>query len=161
MTQTDAIECIAFRIGWEGPLSRFFSDLKAREDDAYFHPHAGDEESLRTIARNAGDDLYYLFVRGGDVLAYGLLRGWNEGFEMPSLGIAVQPSMRGSGLGRLMMEYLETMARLRGAQSIRLRVHKDNTVAREMYARRGYRMEQDDTDGSLIVGIKSFRGGVA
>lgn len=161
MAQTDAIECVAFRIGWEGPLSRFFSDLKARGDDAYFHPHAGDEESLRAIARNAGRDLYYLFVRGDDVLAYGLLRGWSEGYEVPSLGIAVHPSMRGSGLGRLMMEYLEAMARLRGAQSMRLRVHKDNTVARDMYARRGYRMERDETDGSLIVGIKAFRGGVA
>lgn len=151
------IECVAFRPGWEDAVSRFFSDLKAKGDDAFFHPHAADEVSLRAVARDAGDDLFYLFVRGRDVLGYGLLRGWNEGYEIPSLGIAVHPSMRGTGLGRLIMEFLEAMAGMRGAPSIRLRVHKDNAIARDMYARRGYRLTPDDRDESLLVGIKSFR----
>jgi ribosomal protein S18 acetylase RimI-like enzyme len=152
------IECVAFRPGWEDALARFFSDLNAKGGgDAFFHPHASDEAGLHGVARDTGDDLYYLFVRGRDVLGYGLLRGWNEGYEIPSLGIAVHPSMRGTGLGRSIMDFLEAMARMRGASSIRLRVHKDNAIARDMYARRGYRLTPDGQDESLIVGIKSLR----
>jgi ribosomal protein S18 acetylase RimI-like enzyme len=153
------IECVAFRPGWEDALARFFSDLNAKGGgDAFFHPHASDEAGLHGVARDIGDDLYYLFVRGREVLGYGLLRGWNEGYEIPSLGIAVHPSMRGTGLGRSIMDFLEAMARMRGASSIRLRVHKDNAIARGMYARRGYRLTPDGRDESLIVGIKSLRG---
>lgn len=155
------IECVAFRQGWEDAVSRFFSDLEAKGDDTFFHPHAADRVNLCAVVRDAGDDLYYLFVRGRDVLGYGLLRGWNEGYEMPSLGIAVHPSMRGTGLGRLIMEFLEAMAGMRGAPSIRLRVHKDNAIARDMYARRGYRLMPDDRDESLLVGVKSLRGDTA
>lgn len=151
------IECITFRAGWEDSLSGFLSDLKAAGEDAFFHPHAGDEAGLRAIAREAGDDLYYLLVRDREVLAYGMLRGWNEGYEVPSLGIAVHPSMRGTGLGRLMMEYLETMASLRGATSMRLRVHKNNAIARGMYVRRGYRLTPDEGDERMVIGIKSLR----
>lgn len=151
------IECVGFRPGWEEALSRFFSDLNVKGDNAFFHPHATDEASLRGVARDTGDDLYYLFVRGREVLGYGLLRGWNEGYEIPSLGIAVHPSMRGAGLGRLIMDFLEAIARIRGASSIRLRVHKDNAIAHGMYARRGYLLMPDGQDESMIVGIKSLR----
>jgi acetyltransferase-like isoleucine patch superfamily enzyme len=36
-----------------------------------------------------------------------MLRGWDEGCEVPSLGIAVRTSAQGRGLGRLMMAHLQ------------------------------------------------------
>lgn len=160
MAKPAAIECVLLRPGREHALARFFADLAAAGDDAFFHPHAGDAVSLRTIAESAGEDLYVVFVEGDDVRAYGLLRGWNEGYAIPSLGIAVHPEARCAGIGRLVMEYLETMARRRGAPAIRLRVHKDNAHAIAMYERRGYAMKPDENDTRLLVGVKSF-GGVA
>lgn len=153
---SDAIECIAYRPGWEGELARFFDALKASGDDAYFHPHAADEATLRALSHEIDADLHYLLVQGRDVLAYGLMRGWDAGYAIPSLGVAVHPSVRTSGLGHLMMEYLETMARHRGISTVRLRVHKENTRAIDLYARRGYRMTADRSDERLLVGIKSF-----
>jgi len=153
-----AIECVLLRPGREQALARFFADLAAAGDDAFFHPHAGDVDALRAIAEQPGRDLYVVFVEGDAVRAYGLLRGWNEGYAIPSLGIAVHPDARAGGLGRLMMEYLEAMARHRGAPAIRLRVHKDNARAIAMYERRGYAMQADAGDARLLVGVKSFGG---
>lgn len=158
MAAPDVIECVAFRPGWEGELARFLAALAAGGDEAFFRPHAGDQATLRALAQGIGADLYYLLVQGRDVLAYGLLRGWDEGYAVPSLGIAVHPAARSTGLGHLMMEYLEAMARLRGAPAVRLRVHKDNVRAMEMYERRGYRMAPDERDERLVVGIKAFDG---
>ncbi|HEY0661562.1 MAG TPA: GNAT family N-acetyltransferase [Lysobacter sp.] len=161
MDASHAIECVVFRPERARSLARFFDDLRAAGDEVFFHPHAGDEATLRALAATTGQDLHYLFVRGDDVLAYGLLRGWNEGYVVPSLGIAVHPSARAGGLGRLMMEYLEAMARHRGAPAVRLRVHKDNAQARAMYERRGYAMAPDDGDARLYVGVKPLEGAVA
>lgn len=159
MDRQRAIECVAFRPGWEAELARFFEAIEQAGDHALFHPHAGDEATLRDLATTTGDDVYLLFVQGRDVLAYGLLRGWNEGYEVPSLGIAVHPDARSAGIGRLVMEYLETMARHRGAPAVRLRVHKDNARARAMYEQRGYRLVPDETDARLFVGLKPLDGG--
>ncbi|MBF6025874.1 GNAT family N-acetyltransferase [Lysobacter niastensis] len=149
-----AIECVLLRPGREAALARFFTDLAAAGDDAYFHPHAGDVATLRVIAEQAGLDLYVVFVEGEAVRAYGLLRGWNEGYAIPSLGIAVHPDARACGLGSLMMEYLETMARHRGAPAIRLRVHQDNARAIAMYKRRGYALTPENDGARLLVGVK-------
>jgi ribosomal protein S18 acetylase RimI-like enzyme len=156
MDLAPAIECVLLRPGREDALARFFADLTAAGDDAFFHPHAGDAASLRAIAEQPGKDLYLVFVEGEDVRAYGLLRGWNEGYAIPSLGIAVHPDARAHGLGRLVMDYLEAMARHRGAPAIRLRVHKDNARAIGLYERRGYAMQPDDGDARLLVGVKSL-----
>lgn len=148
------IECMLLRPGHVASLARFFDDLAAAGDDAFFHPHAGDAGTLRLIADRMGKDVHLVFVEGGEIRAYGLLRGWNEGYAIPSLGIAVHPAARGSGLGRLVMDYLEAMARHRGAPGIRLRVHKDNARATAMYEHRGYVMRPDEADARLLVGTK-------
>ena len=156
MSFPPTIECIVFRPGWEAELAHFFSAIRDAGDEAFFHPHAGDEAALRELAQATGDDLHYLFVQGRHVLAYGLLRGWNDGFTTPSLGIAVHPASRGGGLGRIVMDWLEAMAWIRKAPAVRLRVHKDNARALAMYERRGYRMTPDGGDARLLVGLKPF-----
>jgi ribosomal-protein-alanine N-acetyltransferase len=156
MKTSPILECVLLRPGLEQALARFFDDLAIAGDDTFFHPHEGDVASLRAIADLPGKDVYVVFIEDGVVLAYGLLRGWNEGYSVPSLGIAVHPRARARGLGRLMMDYLETMARRRGAPAIRLRVLKDNVNAIAMYERRGYIMSPDEVDRNLLVGVKTL-----
>ena len=154
MGASSTIECVRLRSGLEPALARFFDDLAAAGDAVFFHPHKGDVRTLRVIAEHPGEDVYLLFLSEDEVLAYGLLRGWSEGYAIPSLGIAVHPRARGGGLGHLMMEYLETTARRRYAPAVRLRVHKDNEHALAMYQRRGYVMHPDEIQTHLLVGVK-------
>ncbi len=96
-----------------------------------------------------GRDLYYAAAAGESVLAYGLLRGWDEGYAVPSLGVAVHPNARGLGLARTFMGFLHAAAGLRGAKKVRLKVYPDNGPARRLYERLGYRLAPAD-DGQLI-----------
>ncbi len=127
----------------------FFDALKAAGDERTFHPHALDLEGARQVCAAGGDDLYYVLAAGDHILAYGLLRGWDEGYEMPSLGIAVHPEARGRGFGRLLMEFLHASARERGAPRVRLRVHPGNRAARALYDSLGYRFSGEDR-GELV-----------
>jgi ribosomal protein S18 acetylase RimI-like enzyme len=90
------------------------------------------------ICSYAGRDLYYAACAGGSVLAYGLLRGWDEGYDIPSLGIAIAPAARGRGLARPFMHFLHAAAKQRGARQIRLTVYRSNERAVELYRRLGY-----------------------
>ena len=52
--------------------------------------------------------------------------------------IAVNPAVRGKGLGRTLVEAAETEARARGAELIFLEVAQDNTAALALYKSCGY-----------------------
>ena len=119
-------------------LTALFESMVANEDDEFFHPHPFTAEKAAELCGYTGQDLYLVAVSGGVVLAYGMLRGWDEGYAVPSLGIAVHPSARGTGLGAAFMQYLHAAAVNRGAKTIRLKVYPHNTKAKSLYEKLGY-----------------------
>ena len=130
-------------------LTAFFGSMIANKDDEFFHPHPFTAEKAAELCGFAGKDLYLVAACAGEVLAYGLLRGWDEGYAIPSLGIAVQPAARGTGLGTAFMRYLHAAAANRGAKSIRLKVYPHNTIAKALYEKLGYR-PAGETDGQVL-----------
>lgn len=130
-------------------LEDFFHALREAGDEAFFNPHplTGPEAEARAGYR--GQDLYYVIIEGGSILGYGFLRGWDEGYPVPSLGIAVHPARRGGGLGRMFMHVLHEAARQRGASRVRLTVDQRNVAARSLYEDLGYVMEPGG-DGQLV-----------
>ena len=130
----------------EEALAELFADI----DDTFFQPHPFTADEARRIASHAGLDVYAILADGRRPVAYGMLRGWDEGYATPSLGIAVRTDSQGRGLGRLMMAHLHAEARRRGAAQIRLRVDIDNTRARRLYESLGYAYCGDDR-GELVM----------
>jgi ribosomal protein S18 acetylase RimI-like enzyme len=140
----------------EEALAEFFEALKAAGDEPFFHPHPLTAEQAGRLVRHGGRDLYCVATAAGRVRAYGLLRGWDEGYEVPSLGIAVHPEARGSGLGRAFLLFLHAAARARGATRVRLRVYPDNTAARRLYESLGYRWQGGGDE--QLVGVCELAG---
>lgn len=132
------LELRALSPEWVEPLTRFFSSLKMAGDERHFHPHPLTAVQAEERCRYRGKDLYYILVDDRHILAYGMLRGWDEGYAVPSLGIAVHPQMQGKGLGRAFMHFLHAAAHYHGAKKIRLKVHKDNLHAISLYQHLGY-----------------------
>jgi [ribosomal protein S18]-alanine N-acetyltransferase len=130
-------------------LLAFFSALEETNETDFFHPHPFNDEAIEQIMHRARKDLYYVLTNGEDVLGYGMLRGWDEGYAIPSLGIAIHPGARGGGLGRVLMCFLHAAARLRGSKAIRLRVRRDNDRALKLYRDLGY-IFQPEEDQYLV-----------
>lgn len=122
----------------ESSLRAFFRDLSASPDSQFFHPHPFTDEEASRICHYSGRDLYYLMLDGDDVLGYGLLRGWDEGYDVPMLGIVLASSAKGTGLARTLMQFLHAAARRRGARCIRLKVYMSNVRALRLYQSLGY-----------------------
>lgn len=152
-----ALECHRLGPRWAPGLGVLFQALREAGDEAEFHPHPlTAEEAVRRCAYD-GQDLYYVLVDGEHVLAYAMLRGWDEGYTVPSLGIAVHPDERGKGLGMLLMRFLHAAAARRGAARIRLKVYPGNTAARRMYETLGYVFRSEEA-GQLVGHLDLRRG---
>ena len=133
------------------PLKALFGGLCGSPDERWFHPHPFTSAEAERIALRPGRDLYYLLLEGSSALAYGLLRGWEEGFDVPSLGLYVRPDCRGRRLGELMMHFLHAAAARRGAPRVRLKVYPDNAAAIRLYTRLGYVFQGPTDDGQLLA----------
>ena len=126
-------------------------DLFAAIDWGSFHPHARDLATAEWVASYAGRDVYLLGWEGAEAVAYGLLRGWDEGYETPRLGIATRPAFEGQGHGRAMMRALTHAARERGANRIALRVSHANERAHRFYELSGFRDVGEERAERLMV----------
>jgi len=151
-----ALEFCRLHPSHESGLVELFRELIERGEDRYFHPHPFSAEQAAKLVAYTGNDLYYIARMGDRVLAYGMLRGWDEGYRVPSLGIAVHPAGRGTGLARSFMLFLHTAAALRESPSIRLKVYPNNTAARRLYEKLGYQFQP--TADEQLLGTLSLKG---
>lgn len=123
-------------------------DLLANVDARHF-PHITRRSASNFLKASA--DVHLLGRIEGRAVSFGMLRGWQEGFEVPSLGLAVRSGEEGRGYGRSMMAALEGLARDRGVSQIRLRVHPDHARARRLYEHCGYTLRGVERGEILMV----------
>ena len=144
---------IEFRIlgvGWEGALAEFFQAISGAGDERFFHPHPLTREEAERRCRYVGQDAYYICTEGTIVLGYGMLRGWDAGYEVPGLGIAISPLARGKGLATAMVHFLHAVASCRGAERVRIKVYPDNSQALKLYKKIGYHICGEE-DGQYVA----------
>jgi len=135
-------------------LMHFFVELD-EEAKKSFHPHPFNEETAVKIVSLSSKDLYFGTIEDDEMVAYGMLRGWEDGYEVPSIGVAVLSGRRHQGLGKEMMEYLIGVARDIGAPAIMLHVYKENP-AKRLYENLGFVMEQSPRKENELKGFLKF-----
>lgn len=144
------LEIVQISPEWEEPLAMFFETLVNCGDAKYFHPHPFTRDEAIARSRYSGNDLYYLLTESRIIIGYGILRGWDAGYEIPSLGIAIHPEARGAGLGSAFIHFLHVAARRKGATKVRLKVYRQNTKVLRLYHNLGYVFEGQEEDGQVV-----------
>jgi ribosomal-protein-alanine N-acetyltransferase len=140
-------------------LLEVFDDLD-ESDRQFFHPHGLERGDAEALCVYAGEDEYRVFAEHGRVLVYGILRGWEEGYDVPSIGVAVRREVRGRGLASQMMESMHDVAFERGAAKVRARVHSENKASRRMCETLGYEFggeERGQALGFLDLHVRARR----
>ena len=135
---------------FSGSLFEFMQELDEK-DREFFHPHGCTVEEIREICASKGEDHFCVVVDDDRVVAYGMLRGWDEGFDVPSTGIAVRRDSRGKGVALFLMAYLHDIARGKGATRVRARIHPENANSIDMCEAIGYRFA--GTDRGQLLGF--------
>ena len=133
-------------------LAVFFEALAAdAEAAAFFRPHPLTAEEARSLCRKAGTirDGYFVAEYAGRIAGYSMLRGWDEGYEVPSWGGAVHPSLRDAGIGKRLLLHAVSESISRGAPKMRLTVYKTNARGVHVYGKIGFRFSEKD-ERSLV-----------
>ncbi|RIK75633.1 hypothetical protein DCC62_12975 [candidate division KSB1 bacterium] len=120
-------------------LARFFEENNKSEIKRHFHPFPLTSETAYQIACTSHSDRYYIAIRNGGIVGLCMLRGRDEGFEIPSFGIFVDHRYHGFGLGGQMTEFALDEARKLDCSTIRLSVYESNTNALNLYRTLGFR----------------------
>ena len=133
-------------------LGEFFEVLASDPDTPrLFHPHPLTRAYAHELCAHVGDgrDGYFLAWYADRIVAYWMLRGWDEGYVVPSFGVAVHPSARGLRLGAASLEHAIEVSRSRGAPRLRLTVYRSNERALQVYRRFGFTF-QDKNERELV-----------
>jgi GNAT superfamily N-acetyltransferase len=131
-------------------LKAFFEDLQDDPDGIKkFHPHPFSGAAAAKTVSYHGKDMYLATIENEEIIAYGMLRGWDEGFERPSLGVIVRPDKRNQGYGTKMIKKLVEVATQRKAPAVIFKIHKTNEAV-NLFERLGFHME--DYDNTQFVG---------
>ena len=134
----------------EWDLRNFFLRNNITETTEQFNPFPLDEKTAHKIACENVSDYYCLARVHGEPFAFGMLRGWSEGYEIPSLGVLVDHEWRGRKIGENMTLFLLSIAKERGAKKVRLSVYKDNLKAKSLYEKFGFKnVDSNERNGKV------------
>jgi len=133
-------------------LGDFFLAVAADADTVrFFHPHPFTREFAAELCRKVGiyRDRYYVACYKNRVIGYMMLRGWDEGFTIPSFGVCNHPDLRDVGLGHALLAHAIQEGRQAGAPQLRLTVFKNNERAVHVYRKFGF-LFQDKNEQELV-----------
>ncbi len=149
------IEIVRLRPEHQNSLTGFFEKIILPEYTKDFSPHPFNAENAKRVCDYQGRDLYYsILLDGKDIIGYGMLRGWDEGYDIPSMGLCILKTYQGKGLGRLLLNFLEVVSRLEGANKVMLKVKKGNEIAIRLYESQEYVFEKFNED--FLIGFKNI-----
>jgi ribosomal protein S18 acetylase RimI-like enzyme len=139
-------------------VTRFFIDVVRAGMEQTFHPHPFDLQTAQRICSHDGFDWYAGCFVGNEndehMIGYVMLRGWDEGYSIPSFGICILPNYQGCGLGRTLLNLSILVARFRGSPAIRLKVYPDNKAALALYQSTGFEFLENLEHGQMVGYLK-------
>jgi len=116
----------------------------------YFKPFPFDESTLRRVLSEVREDVFEGFYHGDRLIGLMMLRGWDEGYEVPTLGAMIDEQHRNHGLMTLIVEVAKVICRMRKVGRIMYKAHPDNVPAKSA-TRLGFTQTGvDNSTGYLI-----------
>lgn len=132
-------------------LEAFFVQNNVPEVTNTFTAFPMNEESARFITQWSHKDKYYLLFSDGQAVGVSMLRGFDEGYSIPSFGVLIDHRFQNQGFGKKLLEQTVEQARLMGCQKIRLSVYGVNAAGRKIYEAIGF--EEIERSSILRNGI--------
>ena len=131
-------------------LAALFEKNNVDSITRYFIPFPLTRETARWIACENHQDKYYLGLIEDEIIGFSMLRGWEEGYSIPSFGMFIDQHKQGLGLGKQLLDLTIDAARQLRCEKIRLSVRANNHPAHKIYKSRGFKeIERSEivTDG--------------
>ena len=151
------IEMVRLREGHKQLLDIFFQHINTPQYVQDFSPFPFDSKQAEFLCDYRGQNLYYATImESTKIIGFGMLRGWDEGYEIPSIGLCILKAYQGMGFGKLMLSFLEIASKVKGCSRVMLKVRKGNNRAKQLYETSGYIFK--DHNSEYLIGYKDLAG---
>lgn len=117
----------------------------------FFYPFGFDRAAVSAVLARRGLDVFTGLYWQGRMVGFFMLRGWNEGYEVPAFGIIIDEKFRGHGLEMLCLDAAKAICRLRGAVRIMLKMHPENISAKGVARKIGFVQTGIEPESGNIV----------
>ena len=104
----------------------------------FFRPFGFDTNTIVDVLANVRQDALMGLFWQDQMVGFFMLRGWNEGYDVPAFGILIDERHRGCGLEMLSLETAKIICRLRGATRLMIKMHPDNISAKGVARKTGF-----------------------
>jgi len=104
----------------------------------FFRPFSFDTNTIADVLANVRQDVLMGLYWQGRMVGFFMLRGWNEGYDVPAFGILIDERFRGCGLEMLSLETAKVVCRFRGASRMMIKMHPDNISAKGVARKTGF-----------------------
>jgi RimJ/RimL family protein N-acetyltransferase len=104
----------------------------------FFHPFGYDEPAIADALARQGRDVFMGLFWRQEIVGFFMLRGWNEGYEVPAFGILIDEQYRGHGLEMAALETAKVICRLRKVSRLMIKMHPDNISAKGVARKTGF-----------------------
>jgi len=122
-----------------------------KDHTKYFVPFSFEEDSITKIISDAVNDKFFGVFINDDLAGFYMLRGFDQGYEVPSYGVWISEKFSGLGLSKLTLQHAITFCKINGLKKIMLKVHPENTVAKHIYENFGFKQVGfDDKTGNYV-----------
>lgn len=116
----------------------------------YFNPFAFDEATISGILNDARRDIFQGLFLDGELIGMMMIRGWDAGFDIPSLGLIIGENYRGKDLLRIYIDAMKEICREHGSSRVMYKSHPANSPAPRA-ARMGFRQTGIDPQTGYLI----------
>jgi len=109
-----------------------------KEYSKYFIPFTFDFETISEILSKAkNDQIYGIYVKQ-NLAGFYMLRGFDEGYSVPSYGVWISEKYANEGLSTFTLQHAISFCKLNSIKKLMLKVHPENLAAKHIYEKYGF-----------------------
>ncbi|MBT8393056.1 MAG: GNAT family N-acetyltransferase [Ignavibacteriaceae bacterium] len=117
----------------------------------HFTPFEFSVESFAKILSNAKKDRYFGIYVSDELAGFYMLRGFDEGYEIPAYGVWISSEFSNKGLSKLTLYHAFSFCKINSIKNLMLKVHPDNKIAKALYESLGFiKVGVDEKNDNII-----------
>jgi RimJ/RimL family protein N-acetyltransferase len=127
-----------------------------KEYSKYFIPFPFEKKSIKKILSVSVKNSYFGVFVDNVLVGFYMLRGFDEGYKIPSYGVWISEKFSGLGISKLTLQHAIAYCKINKIKKLMLKVHPENSIAKNIYEHFGFRMEGTDPKNENLIYFKSL-----
>ncbi len=121
------------------------------EYSRYFIPFEFDFQTISEKIRNLHKDSFWGVFVNDKLVGFYMLRGLDEGYNIPAYGVWISKKFSGKGISKLTLQHAISYCRINQIKELMLKVHPDNLIAKKIYEDFGFEKTGIDSKNKHFI----------